>query len=229
MANQAKTISLVSYVFASLGVIFLGAAVYFLQNNLLFIRTSERAEGIVTALEGETTKRAVVEYKVADKTYTIYSSLNTNPPALLTGDQVAVLYPPDQPAAGRINEFFDFWFLPIFFSFTGFSFGGVGMGMIVRKRWRGHSIAQLQATGQRLSTKFQKVEENTSLTVNGEHPYRIVTQYKDPSNEIHIFKSENLWFDPSDYIRQKEITVLVDPDNFKKYYMDVSFLPKLSK
>jgi len=45
---------------------------------------------------------------------------------------------------------------------------------------------------------------------------------------LYIFRSENLWFDPSDHVTQEKIPVLVDEANMKKYWVDTTFLPKLA-
>jgi hypothetical protein len=47
------------------------------------------------------------------------------------------------------------------------------------------------------------------------------------SNKVRVFHSENLYFDPTQYVNRKQVTVLLDPENPKRYHMDVSFLPQL--
>ena len=72
--------------------------------------------------------------------------------------------------------------------------------------------------------------ENGSITVNGRHPLRIVSQWYDPAtHQVHLFYSRNLWFDPSEFVDMNVITVYVDPSNLSNYYMDTSFLPKVEK
>ena len=44
---------------------------------------------------------------------------------------------------------------------------------------------------------------------------------------MRVFHSENLWFDPSSFMKRRKVTVLLDPNNPKRYYMDVTFLPQL--
>jgi hypothetical protein len=66
--------------------------------------------------------------------------------------------------------------------------------------------------------------------VNGRSPYQIISQAPDPaSNTVRVFESENIWFDPSEYIKSETIDVLLHPENPKKYVMDISFLPKLDE
>ncbi len=45
--------------------------------------------------------------------------------------------------------------------------------------------------------------------------------------ELRAKQSEDIWFDPVEFIKSKTIDVYVDPVNFKKYYMDISFLPHM--
>ena len=44
---------------------------------------------------------------------------------------------------------------------------------------------------------------------------------------MRIFHSENLWFDPTRFVKRKQVTVLLDPNNPKRYHMDTSFLPEV--
>ncbi len=46
--------------------------------------------------------------------------------------------------------------------------------------------------------------------------------------EVHVFKSQNLWFDPSAYVNTDTVAVYIDEDNPRKCCMDISFLPKLA-
>ena len=86
----------------------------------------------------------------------------------------------------------------------------------------------LMAYGNAIETDLQGVERNTSLEVNGKHPWRINSQWLDPvANKLRVFHSENLWFDPAKFLAGKQITVLLDPNNPTRYYMDVTFLPQL--
>ncbi|MDR2174134.1 MAG: hypothetical protein LBE32_08070 [Burkholderiales bacterium] len=78
-------------------------------------------------------------------------------------------------------------------------------------------------------TDFQSVALNTSLRVNGRHPFHVLTQWQDPiTGEIRIFESHNVWFDPTQYCTNQQITVYIEPGDPKKYYVDLSFLPRLN-
>jgi hypothetical protein len=109
----------------------------------------------------------------------------------------------------------------------GVVFAGVGGGIIAFGRWSAQKEADLRQNGQLIEAEFQEVEQDGSIEVNGEHPYRIVAKWHDTStNSLHVFRSANLWFDPTDYVREW-IPVYIDRSNPKRYHMETSFLPKL--
>ncbi|MNJ77778.1 hypothetical protein D3C77_753610 [compost metagenome] len=57
----------------------------------------------------------------------------------------------------------------------------------------------------------------------------IVCNWRNPvTQEVHRLESENIWYDPSDYINVSKVRVFVDKQNPRRYYMDISFLPKLA-
>jgi len=81
-----------------------------------------------------------------------------------------------------------------------------------------------------METAYKGVELNESLRVNGRSPFQIITQSLDPASDtVRIFESENIWFDPSEYIESETIDVFIDPNDPEKYVMDISFLPKLAE
>ena len=73
------------------------------------------------------------------------------------------------------------------------------------------------------------MERDTSTKVNRKSAYRIHAQWLNPRTaELHIFVSDRLIFDQTDYIKNDEITVFTDKDNPQKYHVDLSFLPKVA-
>ena len=102
--------------------------------------------------------------------------------------------------------------------------------MLIKKTRTNRKVKALKANGQRIQAKVKHIGLNTSHKINGRSPYQIQAQWQNPStSKVHVFKSEYLWFDPTDYVNEEEITVLIDRNNPKKYYVDVSFLPQLAK
>lgn len=60
-----------------------------------------------------------------------------------------------------------------------------------------------------------------------EDHYYIHTQWIDPIGGAHYyFKSEYILFDPSYLVRGRKISVKISQNDYRKYYVDLSFLPK---
>lgn len=154
------------------------------------------------------------------------SSVSTNA-GIMFGQNVTVRYLTENPAKAKLaNSVMDIWGVSIVLACFGLVFSGVGMGCL----WLGirDKIKERQALAytKEIIANLQGVVKNTSLSMNGRSPYQIVAQWVNPeTNQLHIFKSKNIWFDPSDYVK-KEILVKADPNNLKKYWMDVSFIPE---
>ena len=114
------------------------------------------------------------------------------------------------------------------FSVLGLVFTCIGGGLIGYGWWIRKKEAYLKQHGFLVQAVFQQVELNEALEVNGSNPFRIVAQWHDArKNEVFIFRSANLWFDPSAFIKSKSIPVYIDLNKPSRYHVDVSFLPKL--
>ena len=114
------------------------------------------------------------------------------------------------------------------FSVIGLVFASIGGGIIGYGFWSKKKETDLKHNGRLVQAKFQEVELNEGLEINGSNPFRIVAQWHDTqNNELFIFRSANLWFDPTAFIEGRCIPVYVDRNKSSRYHMDVSFLPKL--
>ncbi|MEO8089185.1 MAG: DUF3592 domain-containing protein [Gemmatimonadales bacterium] len=235
-----KILRIVCGVFSIIGIGMLVASFFVFSNTTSFIARAVEADGRVTDLErarsnsssgSSTTYRPVVEFITATgKRIEFVSSVGSSPPSHRVGEAVKVLYNPTNPQSARIKSFFQLWFGFLIVFALGLVFATIGLGMIFVRR-RGRKQAEwLRQHGRRMKTAFKGVELNQSLRVNGRSPYQIVSQSSDPaSNTVRLFQSDNIWFDPSEYIKGEAIDVLVDPNDPKKYVMDTSFLPKLDE
>jgi len=232
-----KTLKLFSGLFSIIGAGMLLGSFVTLYNTRGFIAGAREAEGTVIAMDrsrsssgsgSSSTYRPVVEFTTATgKRIEFTGGVGSNPPSHRVGETVTVLYHPADPYSARIKSFIQLWFGFLIMFFLGLVFGAIGFGMII-VRSRGKKRAQwLHRHGRRMPTSVTGVELNDSLRVNGRSPYRIVSQSPDPAtNTVRVYQSENIWFDPSEYIKGETIDVLVDPANPKRYVMDTSFLPR---
>ncbi|MCL1529809.1 hypothetical protein A7D16_07150 [Xanthomonas nasturtii] len=111
----------------------------------------------------------------------------------------------------------------------GVAFGGVGGGILGYRVWHARRAAWLRRHGTVVEASFVEVELNTSLEVNGKHPFRILAQRHDRThNTLTEYRSENLWTDPQPFLSDGQaLRVFVDPQRAARYSMDLSFLPTL--
>ena len=122
-------------------------------------------------------------------------------------------------------------FFPLIFIGMGAIFFILGLFLIsleVRKRRRQKRAIE---GGQFVYAEVSGVGINTSVNVNGRSPYYVECHYKDPTTGIvHIFRSRDIYFDPSGIMTGMFIPVYVVPGNFDEYYVDVdAVLPKVEQ
>jgi hypothetical protein len=146
----------------------------------------------------------------------------------VSGEPIEILYLPTDPHNARVNSFLSLWAGPIFMGSIASIFFLIGSSMVLVGILQSRKEKFLRKNGTPIDTEYQSVELNTSLSINGQCPFIVLTQWQDPStSKLRHFKSNNLWFDPSDYIQKgTKITVFIAQGNPDKYYVDLSFLPE---
>jgi hypothetical protein len=232
-----KTLKIIFGLFLAFGLVFSGVALWAVRDTQSFVAKAEAAAGQVIDLEHRRGTSSssnsggayypVVRFRTATgQEHTLHSNNGSSPPSC---EAVTVLYDPTNPFDARIKGFFSLWLIAIIFGILGAVFSLIGLGGFLVPRYWARRAQELRLRGTPIETEFQNVELNGSLKMNGRSPWRIVSRWLDPArNELHLFHSENLWFDPTSFIKSQRLTVFVDPNNFKRYSMDVSFLPKLA-
>jgi len=230
-----KTLKVLKYTFTLIGAAMLFGAFASYNSTSSFIERATETKGTVIDLVASRSSDSTSYYPVvvfedaSGRQIKFQSGSGSNPPSFNRGERVSVLYEPAAPESARINSFFSLWGVAVIVGGMGLVFGLVGGGMVLFGILKGRSKAYLEEHGTEVLAKFASVEQNTSLTVNGRNPFRIVCQWQHPqTGELHMFRSDNLWFDPSDHIQQEAVPVLVDESNLKRYWVNTSFLPKLA-
>lgn len=235
-----RTIARIAWVFLLIGLGLLAGGGYAASRTVAFLGTAASVEGTVVELvesvsrdsdgHRSRTYRPTVEFQLGSgETRTFTSSMGSSPPAYDVGERVTVLYDPQDPGDARLQGTFALWGVSLILGGMGAIFGTVGATLIAVRRARRRREAELRLHGRRVRARFQSVERNGALEVNGTHPWRIVCQWQDPSTGLlHVFKSANLWFDPTPHVRLQDLTVFVDPRDPRRYAVDVDFLPKLA-
>lgn len=236
-----KIIKIIRNVFALIGLAMLMGAFFIYQHSQQFVQKAIKAEGTVIELvesfsnnsSSKNTSRTyapkIAFTTVSGENITFVTSTSSNPPAFDVNEKVEVLYAADAPKDAKVNAYFDLWTGATVMGLLGAFFFAIGAGMMLVSYFNKNKKNNLISTGDSIEADFQHVELNQNLSVNKAHPYQITAQWLNPkTKEVHIFKSENIWFDPTSHINSKKIKVYIEPNNPKKYYVDISFLPKLA-
>ena len=228
-----RTLYWLPRLFALIGSALLVVAVWLYSRERGFAAGALRADGEVVALDfsrnsdGGGSYHPVIRFVTARGESIQYrSNTGCNPPCYDVGERVAVLYDPGQPTRARSATFFGQHLGSFIFGVLGLVFGAIGYIWLYVQRRRAALEEELRRFGRRIEARFSEVERRMNLQVNGVHPWRIVCQWQDPgSQEVHVYRSGNLWFDPSEFVKDT-VPVFVDRNDPRKYVVDVSFLPK---
>jgi hypothetical protein len=103
----------------------------------------------------------------------------------------------------------------------------VGGGFVVARALRRRRRQWLEIHGTRIEARFTGVERDTSLTVNGRSPWRLMCQWQHPyTREVHVFASDHLWYDPSEHVNRETLEVLIDPQHPGRHHVNIRFLPR---
>lgn len=222
-----------SILFLVIGLGLLGGSGAIWRNHATFAAHARRTQGTVTDLvfhsssKGGGTYSPSVEFE-ADGRVIHISGSGTSPPAFSRGEQVTVFYPPENPEAGRIDSFSENWLGILIMSGIGLVFALIGGGMIGAAMRTRKVNAWLATNGLRIQAKLENVLYDTSLKVNGRSPWRLICQWQHPvTQKVYVFKSANIWFDPTSFVKRDTLDVLVDMDNPRRYHVDTSFLPQM--
>jgi len=231
-----RAIAIVKYVFTVIGIAMLVGAFFLYRNTSVFLEEAISANGTVVDLvesrsSDSTTYRPKVRFTTQNgKEVEFTSSTGSSPPSYSRGETVVVRYRASEPERARIDGFFSLWGGAIILGGMGGVFFLIGGGILLATSRAGRKDEDLKEHGTPVQTKFQSVELNEAYSVNGRHPFRVTTQWQNPStSKVHVFQSRNLWFDPSEFVKDRPITVYIDSGNPKKYYVDLSFLPQLAE
>lgn len=233
-----NTMKYLNYIFTTVGLAFIILACFFYNKTNTFLKTATTANGVVKELiqvrnssnKSLTYKPLILFTDKNNKNIEFSSSSSSNPPSYSEGEKVQVLYNPAQSSDAKINTFLSIWGFSVILGSMGFIFFIVGLSFFINAKHKKNKIFYLKQHGFTIITNFQSVSKNTSLAVNGRNPFNIVSQYLNPTDsKLYVFVSDNIWFDPTEFIKSNEIKVLIDKKNFKKYHLDLSFLPEVSE
>ena len=227
-------LNLFGVIFSIIGLGLLAVGGYLLFDSRSFLSDAAATSGTVISLveSDEGGYAPIVSFVTGDgESLVLRSNAYSEGWKDRQGDIVKVLYDPADTKKAKIDSLFQLWGATLIVSGVGVVFSGVGLGIfgyrVVARRGRQWLLSHSRL----IITDFKGIELNERVSLrrgsNVQHPFRIISEWYDSSlGQLCRFESENLWFNPEDHISSDPIQVYIDPNNPRKYYMDVSFLPK---
>ncbi len=220
--------------FGLVGVSFLVVAAFTISSEIEFRKDAIAAPGVVVDLvatqgsKGGTVYKPVFEFTDrGDVARRVTGSIASSPPSFRRGEAVRVLYRSENPEGAQIDSFMESWFLPLIFGVLGTVFTGIagGCGVYFLRKQRQRSW--LAANGTRIQARVNGVVKDTSTSSGGRNPWKIAAQWQDPVDQkVYLFESDPIWYDPTPYLRQETVELMVNMDNPHQYVMNIDFLPK---
>ena len=128
--------------FGLIGLVCLCVALGSVLNTRRFLSTAQSAQGIVVEIvrstdsEGGASSAPKVHYTVNGEPYEFTSPITTNPPAYHEGQAVRVVYSRNAPGKGRLDVWWEHYFLAMLCAVIGAIFSAVGLNGVLFNRRR---------------------------------------------------------------------------------------------
>ena len=225
--EKNKTENLIWNLFIIVGAIFLLIGIITIgknmnKNTIDTVGTIEYMEPY-TDSNGNRSYRVYVSYCVEGQEYE--SRLNGYSSSFYTGKQLEIYYNKDNPSQiGMKSLDMILWIFPG----IGLILLIIGGTAVISKNNKRKLKKELKENGKLIYANYVDTILDTSYTVNGRSPYKIICEWTDSTdNEKYTFKSLNLWNNPESIIEEKNIKALpvyINMNNKKQYYVDVDSL-----
>ena len=144
------------------------------------------------------------------------------------GKYITVIYDKDEPSRSFIKNQA---ITALFMTIVGVVFCILGLVMALVLRSYVKKKRYLLKHGKRIEAKIDRISINNAIHFKGKNPYQIELSYKE-GNKIYHFIHTELWFDVKQVIEKyklETVEVLVDPDNYDNYYINLGRYGKKKK
>jgi hypothetical protein len=228
---MGKVLLWIGGIFAPIGLIFAAIGVWLHLSSASLYETGVYTKGRVTELasqfdsdDNSYSYKPVVEFADAEgQRHQFTGSISSSPPAYAAGDTVEVVYAAGDPQSATVDDFLTRYLLPLVFGGLGTIFVCIGAALIVVYLRRQRDVADLRASGVPIPAQLLECYRDTSIAINGRHPFRVACQAVHPATgRLERFESEPVWVDPTAAIGNAKITVLVDPRRPGMNFVDLS-------
>lgn len=206
-------------VFTLIGIIFMTAGILISIYSAKFYETAKPAEATIIDFKrssSDDSQTVVVRYNAGGRH--LVSNLGYYSHSMHMGDRLTIYYQPDNPLNISCKEGDRMWLLFIPF---GFVFFALGTAYFFYKVFSARRNKWLLKHGDRIMAEIGEVTLNTSLNMNGQHPYVLHCYYKAPDGTTYNFDSQSLWRRRHEIPEKGKVPVYVSGRDYKKYVVDV--------
>ncbi len=218
--NGEKAIKFLWSVFTIVGaiIVIIGLIVFFTACNY---KDKVDTVGIITDTGNGTTVSYNVDGEEHESSFSGYSS------SFHVGDEIEIYY--DKDDVNKIgSKSLDLLYLIL--PGLGSIFlliGVIGLAVLSHKKKKEKNLRE---NGELVYAAYSETIMNMNIRVNGRHPYNIIVQWNNPEDgKKYLLKSKNIYFNPEMIIEERNIKtfpVYMNPNNKKKYFVDVDILNK---
>lgn len=224
-ANEKILLS-VQTVFLIVGVCMFIWGVCWLISTFQFRATAVKVPGEITRMDsaydddGKEHFSVFVSYEYNGKKYEDIR-INSYSSSMHMGKKMSLYCDPENPGHVEVGSML--FFPSVFLLIMGAAFALIGGGITIRTMVVSFQRKKINEQGISIYATVEEIIYDTSVAVNGRHPYTIICTYRDDYKDItYRFKSQNLWFDPSPVLPvESTIEVKVDANDYSKYYVNV--------
>ncbi|MDE7252062.1 MAG: DUF3592 domain-containing protein [Acetatifactor sp.] len=221
-----KVLLFVPTVFLIAGVCMFIWGFCWLISTFQFKATAVKVPGEITRMDsaydddGDEHYSVFVSYEYNGKKYEDIR-INSYSSSMYMGKKMSLYCDPENPGHVEVGSML--FFPSVFLLIMGAAFALIGGGVTIRTMVVSFQRKRINEQGISIYATVEEIVYDTSVAVNGRHPYTIICTYRDDYKDItYRFKSENLWFDPSPVLPvESTIEVKVDANDYSKYYVNV--------
>lgn len=224
-----KILKIIGGVFLLIGILIIAGGIYLKVSFDNFVKKAVKTEATITHIDyhrdsdGDTKHTVIVSFIVDNKEYT--GALNYYDSSMYIGKKESVYYDPANPNHFKGSENFIGNLVLVIMGVVFSVIGGSFLFFVIRKNRKRKKVLSYNYV---IHADIVSFNLNTSLSVNGRHPYRLDATYINPlDGKIYSYSSEAIWTDLTPVLNSRQITtipVYVNPNNFAEYYMDISGL-----
>lgn len=231
---RLNNIKIFSYIFLVVGLIFMTAGIAVtisMENNLNKlkengVKTTGVINNIVTYSSGYGRNRTAnstvfVTFTTKDGT-AVTAKLNYYTSNMYKGEPVTLYYDPSNPSKIGVDNFIARFLLLFICGGIGLVFSIIGAVMLTKSYLLKKRKATLISAGYSVMADVYDVRVNYSLRFNHKNSFIIYCKYA-KNGKNYLFKSKNIWFNPS-YLINTKIKVWVNQNNYNIYYIDTDNL-----